>query len=99
MSEELQKEVNLNLSNSNLNAGTKVTLGHHICELYACDHRVTSIISDVMVKPQGSTADEQEIDQLFWTYPPASQNLCAWSRYCSDKCFGDVYKLDETCAV
>lgn len=47
----------------------KVTLGHHICELYACDHRVTSIILDVMVKPNGSTADEQEIDQLFWTYP------------------------------
>lgn len=99
MSEELPKKLNLSPSNSYLNAGLKVTLGHHICELCACDHRVTSIISDVMVKPKGSTADEQEIDPLFWTYPPVSQDLWAWSRYCSDKCFGDVSKLDEICAV
>lgn len=99
MFEELQKKANLSPSNSYLNAGIKVTLGHHICELYACDHRVTSSISDVTVKPKGSTADEWEIDQLFWTYPTVSQNLCAWSRYYSDKCFGEVYRLDETCVV
>lgn len=51
--------------------------GHHICELHACDPRVTSIILNVMVKPKDSTSDEWEIDHPFWTDPTVSQNLCA----------------------
>jgi len=45
------------------------------------------------VKPKDSTADEWEIDHLFWTDPTIFQNRCAWPRYYSDKCFGDVYTL------
>lgn len=51
-----------------------------------------------MVKPKGSTADEWEID-LLWTDPAVSHNPCAWPRYCSGKCFGDIYALAETCVV
>jgi len=54
---------------SYLNARIKITLGQPICELRACDQRVTSIIFNVMAKPIGSTADEWEIDHPFWTDP------------------------------
>lgn len=91
------RKANLNPSKSYLNAS--IRSGHHICELHACDHRVTSTILSVMVKPKGSTAGEWEIDHFFWTDPTVSQNLCAWPRYYSDKCFGDIYTLDETRVV